>query len=258
MTLGQINLFKKIAQNGRILLTTKITSWFLFVFTVGYFEKSVRAALTIFSLYVCLFSGLSTWSDHPVWRFKTIKKVSSGAFQFISILAFRNLKCAQYQQNKAPDWLFSKFPPKWRIVIGRIYLKWLSSVSHQKIISSFVTTILENYDFFKTCRYTSPDSGPLDKSGWPVRCCPKCVRLGIRIGTGKWLTHSDSECQTEWPNWRKNSKERTIFKFIFGSFRLVDTDDDLTRPVQTLINWVPSETGGMSAMVHMDAGYSNV
>ena len=124
-----------------------ITSWFLFVFTVGDFEKSVRAALTIFSLYVCLFSGLSTWSDHPVWRFKTIKKVSSGAFQFISILAFRNLKCAQYQQNKAPDWWISKFPPKWWMLIGRTYLKWLSSVSHQKIISSFVTTFLENYYF---------------------------------------------------------------------------------------------------------------
>ena len=147
--LQRSNLFQKNGQNYRILLTKKITSWFLFVFTVGDFEKSVRAALTIFSLYVCLFSGLSTWSDHPVWRFKTIKKVSSGAFQFISILAFRNLKCAQYQQNKAPDWLLSKFPPKWWMLIGRNYLKWLSSVSHQKIISSFVTTILENYYFNK-------------------------------------------------------------------------------------------------------------
>ena len=72
--LQRSNLFQKNGQNYRILLTKKITSWFLFVFTVGDFEKSVRAALTIFSLYVCLFSGLSTWSDHPVWRFKTIKK----------------------------------------------------------------------------------------------------------------------------------------------------------------------------------------
>ena len=80
--------------------------------------------------------------------------------------------------------------------------------------------------------------GPVNRTDGPVLGYHKVVWPVIRIGTGKWLTHSDCECQTEWPNWSKNSKERTIFKFIFGSFRLVDTDDDLARPLQTLINWV--------------------
>ena len=99
-------------------------------------------------------------------------------------------------------------------------------------------------------RWISPDDPFVvvrNVSGWEFELEP----------ANDWLTVTLS-ARLSGPIGEKTQKNEPFFKFIFGSFRLVDTDDDLTRPVQTLINWVSSETGGMSAMVHMDADPSDL